>query len=114
MFSSLWALMLKRFLFGLALNRFLHCQTIERMQSLEGKQFAVDDPYELTQFLRGELYILIDYCLSKSQHLCDSNTIRNLLEIYLAFFVSFLDVFTCYLKEVEKLTFLNHNNFTVN
>ena len=76
------------------------------MQNYGSKKFAVEDPYELTQFLRGHLYILLDFCLSKSQHQCDSNYIRIFLEMYISFFNEYLEVFQANLKEVN-----NRNKF---
>lgn len=80
------------------------------MQNYGGNKFAVEDPYELTQFLRGHLYILLDYCLSKSQHQCDSNCIRTFLEMYVSFFNEYLEVFQANLKEVNKNQFFYQRN----
>ena len=66
------------------------------------KQFIVDEPYQITQFLRGELYIIIDFCLSKVSHMVDSNIIRNFLENFLIFFNDYIDAFQINLKEVKS------------
>lgn len=64
-------------------------------------RFQMEDPYEITQFLRGELYILIDYILSKAHHPCDSSLIVSFMEIYMKFFNEYIDFFKENLKEVR-------------
>jgi len=76
---------------------------MEKMELYSKNQFRADQPYEITQFLRGELYILIDYILTKVQHGCDSSSILLFLELYLRFFNEYLDFFRDNLKEVIRL-----------
>jgi len=88
---------------------------MEKMQIYCSRQFSVEDPYEITQFLRGELYILIDFCLSKTQHNCEPNSIRTLFELYVGFFNDYIDVFQNNLKEVklQKYNYLNYFLFFI-
>ena len=70
------------------------------MQIYSKKQFLIEDSYEITQFLRGELYILIDHCLSKVQYGSDSKIIWSFLDYYIEFFRNYIEVFHTNLKEV--------------
>ena len=73
------------------------------MQIYCKKQFLIEDSYEITQFLRGELYILIDHCLSKVQYMGDSIIICAFLNYYIEFFRDYIEVFLVNIKEVKKL-----------
>ena len=73
----------------------------EKQKNFKEKLFVnFEDVYEITQFLRGELYVVLDYCLSKTQHFTESSVIKKFLENYLEFFLCYLEQFLVNLPEV--------------
>lgn len=67
---------------------------------IEKKFIDFEQPYEITQFLRGELYIILDFCLSKTQQSAEANAIKTFIEFFLEFTMIYLDHFLLNLKEV--------------
>jgi hypothetical protein len=74
------------------------------MNSISGKEFEIGDPNVITQFLRGELYVLIDSVLSISATFkltSDMKLVSDLFETFLAFFNKYLEALPKALPQVN-------------
>jgi hypothetical protein len=73
------------------------------MNSLSNQNFAVGDPHFITQFLRGELYILLDSVLSINQAIKSSTDLKlvsDFLETFISTFVKYLEILPTTLRQV--------------
>ena len=71
------------------------------------KNDFIANPYLITQYLRGELYILIDSILSLSKNL-EKDDLRNcvsFLDTFILFFIKYLDILYKYLPDVKFFFF---------
>jgi hypothetical protein len=69
------------------------------MNYFSKQSFENNDPYVVTQFLRGDLFIMIDAVLSINQVVTDPNDVKLIHDL----FVAFIDMFVEYLKQVTFL-----------
>ena len=75
------------------------------MNSLSNQNFMINDPNYITQFIRGELYILIDSVLSISQPIKSSSDLKlvsDFIENFVNTFVKYLEVLPSTLKQVRR------------
>lgn len=82
------------------------------MNNLVNENFQINNPHYITQFLRGELYILVDSVLSINQPLkstSDMKLVSDLIENYLSMFIRYLEVLPSVLRQVNCLDCLKIN-----
>jgi hypothetical protein len=73
------------------------------MDNIVKEKFLINDPYFFCQYVRGELFIVVDAILSSPDQLSASEQklAVEFLEAFIKFFLAFLDILPQYLKEVE-------------
>ena len=73
------------------------------MEEIAIGKFLTGEPDFITQYVRGELYILVDSVLSISQNIknpTDMKLIIDFIEGFIQFFVRYLEVLPLMLREV--------------
>lgn len=78
-------------------------QLIERMNSFIASKFLVDSAHNFTQFIRGELFIVIDFILSfqKSPSPSDMPHLVEIIDKFLELANYYLVSLHLYMKEVQ-------------
>jgi geranylgeranyl pyrophosphate synthase len=75
------------------------------MKELALKKFEEKDAQYLNQFLRGEVYIVMDWILTTQSSIRESTEIKlaqDLMETYINLFVKYLEVLPETLKDVKN------------
>jgi hypothetical protein len=75
------------------------------MNSIANQGFMINDPNRITQFLRGELYILLDSILSISQPIKSSSDLKlvsDFIENFISVFVKYLEILPSTLRQVSR------------
>lgn len=88
--------------FDLEQSREVLVKTIEQMNSIANQGFMINDPNRITQFLRGELYILLDSILSISQPIKSSSDLKlvsDFIENFISVFVKYLEILPSTLRQ---------------
>ena len=73
------------------------------MEEIALSNFLTGEPHFITQYVRGELYVLVDSVLSISQNIKNSTDMKliiDFIEGFIKFFIRYLEVLPMIIKEV--------------
>ncbi len=73
------------------------------MERIAEKNFLIGDPHNLSQYVRGELFILIDAILTSPQVPSTPDDLRacvDFLENFIIFFIKYIKILPLFLREV--------------
>jgi hypothetical protein len=75
---------------------------MEKLSNMANQNFQIGEPYAVTQFVRGDWYILMDSVLSINQSLRNSTDLKlisDFIENFWLAFIKYLDVLPSTLKQ---------------
>mmetsp|Transcript_5954 Transcript_5954/g.5249 ORF Transcript_5954/g.5249 Transcript_5954/m.5249 type:complete len:214 (+) Transcript_5954:25-666(+) len=80
-------------------SRGILIEMIKQLKYFSSQKFDGEDPYLITQFLRGELYVFMDSVMSVNTLIPDPSDVKLIHEL----FITYLDMFVEYLKQIRSL-----------